>query len=81
MRKVIELQMEFWKKDITQIESDLKSRDEIPRLLIELQYIYSTPKNRAEVFKILKRIVPIFRRSPLSKSERETKGDTGICEK
>ncbi len=26
---------------------------------MELQYIYSTPKVRAEVFKILKRIVPI----------------------
>jgi hypothetical protein len=59
MRKVIELQMEFWKKDISQIEFDLKSRDEIPKLLIGLKYIYSTPKVRAEVFKILKRIVPI----------------------
>ena len=29
MRKVIDLQMEFWKKDIANIEFDLQSRDEI----------------------------------------------------
>ena len=59
MRKVIELQMEFWKKDISQVKFDLKSRDEIPKLLMGLQYIYSTPKVREKVFKILKSIVPI----------------------
>ena len=59
MRKVIELQMEFWKKDISQIQFNLKTRDEIPKLLMGLQYIYSTPKVREKVFKILKRIVPI----------------------
>jgi len=59
MRKVIELQMKFWKKDISQIKFNLKSRDEIPKLLMGLQYIYSTPKVRAKVFKILKKIVPI----------------------
>jgi hypothetical protein len=40
MRKVIDLQMEFWKKDIIDIEFDLQSRDEIPKLMIGLQYIY-----------------------------------------
>jgi hypothetical protein len=34
MRKVIDLQMEFWKKDIANIEFDLESRDEIPKLLM-----------------------------------------------
>ena len=38
MRKVIELQMKFWKKDISQIKFNLKSRDEIPKLLMD----YST---------------------------------------
>ncbi len=51
--------MKFWKKDISKIKFDLKSRDEIPKLLMGLQYIYSTSKVRAKVFKILKRIVPI----------------------
>jgi hypothetical protein len=58
MRKVIDLQMEFWKKDIADIEFDLKSRDEIPKLMIGLQYIYSTPALRKKAFNILKQIVP-----------------------
>ena len=58
MRKVIDLQMEFWKKDIANIEFDLESRDEIPKLLMGLQYIYSTAPIREKVFDILKQIVP-----------------------
>ncbi len=58
MRKVIDLQMEFWKNDIADIEFDLHSRDEIPKLLIGLQYIYSTVPLRKEVFDILRQIVP-----------------------
>ena len=58
MRKVIDLQMEFWETDIADIEFDLESRDEIPKLLMGLQYIYRTRSIRKKVFKILKRIVP-----------------------
>ena len=58
MRKVIDLQMEFWKTDIANIEFDLESRDEIPKLLLGLQYIYTTPPIRAKVSNILKQIVP-----------------------
>jgi hypothetical protein len=58
MRKVIDLQMEFWRKDIANIEFDLQSRDEIPKLLMGLQHIYSTSFIREKVFEILKQIVP-----------------------
>ena len=58
MRKVIELQMEFWKKDIANIEFDLQSRDEVPKLLMGLQHIYSTAPIREKVFNVLKQIVP-----------------------
>ena len=58
MRKVIDLQMEFWKKDIANINFDLKSRDEIPKLLMGLQYIYQTVPIREKVFNVLKQIVP-----------------------
>ena len=58
MRKIIDLQMEFWKKDIDDIEFDLQSRDEIPKLLMGLQYIYRTACIREKVFNILKTIVP-----------------------
>jgi len=58
MRKVINLQMEFWKKDIANIEFDLQSRDEIPKLLMGLQHIYRTVPIRKKVFEVLKQIVP-----------------------
>jgi len=58
MRKVIESQMKFGEVDISKIEFDLRSRDEIPKLLMGLQYIYCTPKLRDEVFQILEEIVP-----------------------
>jgi hypothetical protein len=58
MRKVIDLQMEFWKKDIANIDFDLQSRDEIPKLLMGLQFIYRNALIRKKVFKILKQIVP-----------------------
>ena len=58
MRKVIDLQMEFWGKDIADIEFDLESRDEIPKLLMGLQYIYNTPAIRNKVFAVLKQVIP-----------------------
>ncbi len=58
MRKVINLQVELWKKNIGEIEFDFKSRDEIPKLLIGLQYISQTPEICDQVFNILKTIVP-----------------------
>ena len=57
MRKVIDLQMELWKKDIDNIEFDLQSRDEIPKLLMGLQHIYSTAPIREKIFKLLKPIL------------------------
>ncbi len=58
MRKVIDLQMEFWKKDIADVELDPQSRDEIPKLLIGLRHIYRTPAIREKVSDILRAIVP-----------------------
>ena len=58
MRKVIDMQMEFWRKDISDIEFDLESRDEIPKLLMGLQHIYRTLHLRKKVFEVLNQIVP-----------------------
>jgi len=69
MRKIINLQMEFWKKDIADIEFDLKSRDEIPKLLLGLQFIYCTPNVRDQVADILKKITP---------AKSRTTGRTGM---
>ena len=40
MRKIIDNQMKIGEVDISRIEFDLKSRDEIPKLLMGLQAIY-----------------------------------------
>ena len=58
MRKVIDPQVKLGEVDISKIEFDLKSRDEIPKLLMGLQYIYCTPEVRYEVFRILGAMVP-----------------------
>lgn len=58
MRKVMEPQMRLGSVEISQIRFDLRSRDEIPKLLMGLQYIYCTAAVRKEVFKILEGIIP-----------------------
>ena len=57
MRKVKEQQMKFGEVDIATVEFDLRSRDEIPKLLMGLQHVYCTPELCGEVFKILECIV------------------------
>ena len=58
MRKVIAPQIKLGEIDISKIEFDLQSRDEIPKLLMGLQHIYRTPPIREKVFNVLKQIVP-----------------------
>jgi uncharacterized protein YfkK (UPF0435 family) len=58
MRKPIDPQMKLGAVDISQIKFDLRSRDEIPKLLMGLQYIYCTPEVKEEVFKILEDVIP-----------------------
>ena len=58
MRKIIELQTKLFGKNIDQIEFDLKSRDEIPKLLMGLQYIYCNRNIREKIFNILEKIIP-----------------------
>jgi hypothetical protein len=50
--------MKFGEVNISEIEFDLRCRDEIPKLLMGLQKIYCTPKIREEVFKILESVIP-----------------------
>jgi len=58
MRKVIELQMDFGEVAIQDIEFDLKSRDEITKLLIGIQSIYRDKETRLATFKVLEDLVP-----------------------
>ncbi len=58
MRKIIESQMKFWEVAIESIEFDLKSRDQITKLLIGIQSIYCDKKTRIEAFAILNELIP-----------------------
>ncbi len=58
MRKVIEPQMEIGEVSIADIQFDLRSRDEVPKLLIGLQEIYCDRPVREKIFEALKDIVP-----------------------
>ena len=66
MRKVKQMQMKLGEVNIADIEFDLRSRDEIPKLLMGLQYIWCTAEVREKVFEILEKIVPA-----------DTRADTG----
>ena len=63
MRKVKEMQMKLGEVNIADIVFDLRSRDEIPKLLLGLQYIWCTSEVREKVFEILENIVPVDTRS------------------
>ena len=58
MRKVIEKQLKIGQRDIDSIPIDLQCRDEIPQLLLGLQFIYRNREIRQKVFQILERITP-----------------------
>ena len=57
MRKTIETQMKIGEIDISNIDFDLISRDEIPKLLLGLQHIYCTKELQREVFNILEKVI------------------------
>ena len=58
MRKIIDLQMKIGEVSVADIKFDLRSRDEIPKLLCGLQGIYCNREIREQVFEILEKIVP-----------------------
>jgi hypothetical protein len=58
MRKIIDMQMKIGELAIKDIEFDLRSRDEIPELLMGLQSIHLNRKIRDRVFEVLLDIVP-----------------------
>jgi len=58
MRSVINNQMMFGQVDISTIDIDLKSRDDIPKILRGLQSIYTNIELRNRVFTILEEVRP-----------------------
>ena len=59
MRVVQNVQMQIGEVDISQIELDPKSRDDIPQILKGLQHLYVNQALRAEIFELLQtRVAP-----------------------
>ena len=58
MRRVVNPRMLLGQVDTSEIAFDPRSRDEIPKLLRGLQYIYRTEEIRNQVFAMLKEMVP-----------------------
>jgi IS5 family transposase len=58
VREVIHPQLGLGERPIGEIKLDLKSRDDIPKLLLGLQHIYVNPALREEVFAILREVIP-----------------------
>ena len=59
MREIIKPQLQLGEQDIGAIVIDARSRDDIPRLLRGLQYLYTTPALREQVFAILAEVLPV----------------------
>ncbi len=58
MRQVIEREMQLGEVSIKNMKFDLRSRDEIPKILQGLQSIYCDVATRDSVFKILMEMIP-----------------------
>ena len=57
MRQTINSQMQLGEVDISTVTFNPKSRDDIPRLLRALQYIWTDLELRNQVFKVLETMV------------------------
>ncbi len=58
MRNCIKEQLTIGEVDIDDIQLDLRSRDEIPKILIGLKEIYKNEEIREKIFTILKEVIP-----------------------
>ena len=58
MRKTIEPQMKIGEIEIASIQFDMRSRDEIPKVLIGMQSLYKNAEAKKRLFEELERIVP-----------------------
>ena len=58
MRQVFDNQMQIGLVDISEIELDIYSRDEVPQVLRSLQYIHTTLAIRKRVFAVLRKLTP-----------------------
>ena len=77
MRIIQNLQMTLGEQSIKDIKFNPKSRDDIPKILKGLQYIYITPEIREEVFLVLQEIIPTSKKDKNRKADPK-KGRKGM---
>ena len=58
MRTVKDMQLKLGEVDISQVEIDLKSRDDIPQILRGLQHLYANVDIRKKLFQALEKMIP-----------------------
>jgi transposase, IS5 family len=68
MRKIFNEQLKIGAVEIGKIEIDLKSRDQIPKVLLGLQYIYTHEEIRKHVFDLLEELIPKKSRKKLGRN-------------
>jgi hypothetical protein len=61
--------------EIADIEINLKSRDDIPHILLGLQHIYITPELQKRIFTILEQVIPTRSGNGLTEEERNQPAD------
>lgn len=71
MREVINPQMKIGQTDIGAIQLNLKSRDDIPHILLGLQHIYTNKELRDEVFQLLEQVRPLRAGKHLTEAARQ----------
>lgn len=77
MRNVQNHQATLGEQDIAKIKINMKSRDDIPVILLGLQYIYSTPEVRQQVFDVLSQMLPNSKVDSSKKASSKT-GRSGM---
>ena len=68
MRRIHNPQLILGEQHIADINMNFKSRDDILVILLGLQYIYTTPEIKEQVFKVLKKILPDSKKNPSQKA-------------
>lgn len=68
MRKIFIEQLKIGAVEIGKIEIDLKSRDQIPKVLLGLQYIYTHEEIKKPVFDLLEELIPEKSRKKLGRN-------------
>jgi len=67
MRKIYHDDMKIGEMIISEIEIDLKCRDEVPKLLMGIKYIYCNKEIRDEIFRIFEEMIPAKSRKRVGK--------------